>query len=43
MQKPWRVEDPDELLEKAMTILSYCKSVLGERAGPEHCPRCGGS
>jgi hypothetical protein len=31
-----RTEQPDELLEKATTMLSYCKSVLGERAGPEH-------
>ena len=31
-----RTEQPDELLEKATTMLSYCKSVLGERPGPEH-------
>jgi hypothetical protein len=24
------------LLEKATTMLSYCKSILGERAGLEH-------
>ena len=36
MPEPPRNEDPDELLEKATTMLSYCKSVLGERAGPEH-------
>jgi hypothetical protein len=36
MPKPLRVEEPDELLEKATTMLSYCKSVLGEKAGPEH-------
>jgi hypothetical protein len=31
-----RDQEPEELLEKATTMLSYCKSVLGERAGPEH-------
>ncbi len=36
MPEPPRLEEPDELLEKATTMLSYCKSVLGERAGPEH-------
>ncbi len=36
MPQTRRAEEPDELLEKATTMLSYCKSVLGERAGPEH-------
>ena len=31
-----RAEEPDELLEKATTMLSYCKSIMGERTGPEH-------
>jgi hypothetical protein len=31
-----RPEEPDELLEKATTMLSYCKSILGEKAGQEH-------
>jgi len=29
-------QEPDELFEKATTMLSYCKSILGERTGPEH-------
>ena len=36
MSKPPRVEESAELLEKATTMLSYCKSILGEKAGPEH-------
>jgi hypothetical protein len=28
--------EPEELLEKATTMLSYCKSILGEKAGPDH-------
>jgi hypothetical protein len=36
MSDPPRSEEPDELIERAATMLSYCKSVLGERAGPEH-------
>ncbi len=36
MPEPPRDQKPDELLEKATTMLSYCKSVLGERTGPEH-------
>ena len=36
MQEPPGDEKPDELLEKATTMLSYCKSILGEKAGPEH-------
>ena len=31
-----RDQEPEELLEKATTMLSYCKSILGERTGPEH-------
>jgi hypothetical protein len=36
MPEPPRTEEPDELLEKATTMLSYCKSILGERVGSEH-------
>jgi hypothetical protein len=36
MPKPPRAEEPDKLLEKATMMLSYCKSMLGEKAGPEH-------
>ena len=36
MSKPPRAEESAELLEKATTMLSYCKSILGEKAGPEH-------
>ena len=31
-----RDQEPEELLEKATTMLSYCKSILGEKAGLEH-------
>ena len=36
MPEPSRTEEPDELLEKATKMLSYCKSILGEKAGPGH-------
>jgi hypothetical protein len=36
MPEPVRDQKPDELLEKATTMLSYCKSILGENTGPEH-------
>jgi hypothetical protein len=36
VSKPPRAEESAELLEKATTMLSYCKSILGEKAGPEH-------
>ena len=36
MSKPPRAEESAELLEKATTMLSYCKSILGEKAGLEH-------
>ena len=36
MPQTRRAEEPEELLEKATTMLSYCKSILGERTGPEH-------
>ena len=36
MPQTRRAEKPEELLEKATTMLSYCKSILGERTGPEH-------
>ena len=31
-----RAVESDELLEKATTMLSYCKSILGEEASPDH-------
>ena len=31
-----RAVEPDELLEKATTMLSYCKSILGEEASSDH-------
>ncbi len=36
MPEPPHDQKADELLEKAITMLSYCKSILGERTGPEH-------
>ena len=36
MPEPPCVQESEELLEKATTMLSYCKSILGEKAGPEH-------
>lgn len=36
MPEPPRAEGQDEILEKATMMLSYCKSILGERTGPEH-------
>jgi hypothetical protein len=36
MQEPPGDEKPDELLEKATTMLSYCKTILGASAGPDH-------
>ena len=36
MPQTRRAEEPEELLEKATTMLSYCKSILGQRTGPEH-------
>ena len=35
MSKPPRAEESAELLEKATTMLSYCKGILGEKAGLE--------
>ena len=31
-----RDQEPDELLEKATAMLSYCKSILAEGTGPEY-------
>ncbi len=36
MPEPLHHQRPDELLEKSTTMLRYCKSILGERTGPEH-------
>ncbi len=36
MPQTRRAQEPEELLAKATTMLSYCKSILGERTGPEH-------
>ena len=36
MAEPPRLDEPDELLQKATTMLSYCKTILGESSGPEH-------
>ena len=36
MAEPPRPDKTDELLQKASTMLSYCKTVLGERVAPEH-------
>ena len=36
MPQTRRAEEPEELLEKATTMLSYCKSILGEKADSEH-------
>jgi len=36
MPQTRRVQEPEELLEKATMMLSYCKSITGEGTGPEH-------
>jgi hypothetical protein len=36
MTEPPRINESDELLQKATTMLSYCKTILGESSGPEH-------
>ncbi len=36
MTEPPRLDESEELLQKATTMLSYCKTILGESSGPEH-------